>query len=71
MDYDVLVLIAGGIGVTPMVSILRHLVHQLGAHRCAHCNKVRHLLLLSRVRWWPACGVQHREHTSFVMRGRR
>ncbi len=35
-----LVLVAGGIGVTPMVAILRHIMHQLAARLCAKCNTV-------------------------------
>jgi len=39
-DYEVLVLVAAGIGVTPMASILRHLTRSAEAHRCRHCHKV-------------------------------
>jgi ferredoxin-NADP reductase len=35
-EYDVLVCVAGGIGVTPMASILGHLAHQVSMDAWGH-----------------------------------
>ena len=40
-DYEVVVVVAAGIGVTPFASILRDLVIRVEGFRCSHCSKVR------------------------------
>ena len=39
-DYDVVVLICGGIGVTPMASILSHNVNMFENSKCKCCGTV-------------------------------
>ena len=49
-DYDVIVLLGAGIGVTPMASVLRSLAHELSHARCAFCDRVNEALVSERIR---------------------
>ena len=49
-DYDVIVLLGAGIGVTPMASVLRSLAHELAHARCPNCSRVNELLVSERIR---------------------
>ncbi|CAK4387082.1 unnamed protein product [Aphanomyces euteiches] len=40
-NYSTVVLIGGGIGVTPFASILKHLLHVWEEHRCPDCGSVQ------------------------------
>ncbi len=40
-DYETVVLVGGGIGVTPWASVLADLVNRIEAMRCVNCNYVR------------------------------
>ncbi|KAF0690992.1 hypothetical protein As57867_017641, partial [Aphanomyces stellatus] len=40
-NYSTVVLVAGGIGVTPFASILKHLLHVWEQHRCPACGSVQ------------------------------
>ena len=59
-DFEVLLLVGAGIGVTPFASVLRHLVAQVEAARCTVCHTVscRHSSLLKtgalHCLWWAA-----------------
>ena len=44
-DFDAVVLLGAGIGVTPMVSVLRALLHELNHARCPHCAHVNAAML--------------------------
>ena len=39
-DYDVVVLVCGGIGVTPMASILGHQLNKIRKNTCKTCGTV-------------------------------
>ena len=49
-DYDVVVLLGAGIGVTPMASVLRSLAHELAHARCPSCARVNEALVSERIR---------------------
>ncbi|EQC34867.1 hypothetical protein SDRG_07668 [Saprolegnia diclina VS20] len=57
-DYSTIVLIGGGIGITPFVSILRDLLHVWNRHQCAACDHLVHP---------PSC-VTQRVHVFWVAR---
>lgn len=40
-DYDVVVLVCGGIGITPMASILGNQIKKIKKHMCKTCGEVR------------------------------
>lgn len=40
-DYEVVVLVGAGIGVTPFASVLADLVHRMELHKCRLCGEVR------------------------------
>lgn len=42
LQYDVVVMIGGGIGVTPFVSILRDMAIRLKQAMCRHCHVVNY-----------------------------
>ena len=39
-DYEVVVLVGGGIGVTPFASVLADLVNRLNSNKCKMCKQV-------------------------------
>lgn len=49
-EYDVVVLLGAGIGVTPMASVLRSLPHELAHARCPNCSCVNEALVSERIR---------------------
>lgn len=66
-DYDVLLLVAGGIGATPFASILAHVAAQMDVHRCNHCGEVGGRWLLSY--FAAAACVGHRTKCAVIHAG--
>jgi predicted ferric reductase len=41
-NFKVLLLVGGGIGITPFISILKDIQHKLNHRRCKNCDRVNH-----------------------------
>ena len=40
-DYEIVLLVGAGIGVTPFASVLADLVNRMESHKCRLCGEVR------------------------------
>lgn len=48
-DYNVMILVGAGIGVTPFASVLNDLLDHMKKSRCANCGHVTHAMGVKKV----------------------